>query len=235
VGALRLLEGDTIEVAQIVRYPLGVPVVGRYKLNAIANFIEYHYPYTRIERFLHRLGQTALDRRTRGENEFDLVDRLLSGASLVIDASAEIRVQQLLSDFARERTLTQLYLSATEGARGGQVILIVPGAGGCWHCWKAHAFEGTTPLPPAEPGGTVQPRGCASPTFTGTSFDLSPIVAQAARAAAAALRPLAELSSTAWVCSLADDGTGPPTWTSHSIAVHPGCPFCSYSDTDLRA
>jgi molybdopterin/thiamine biosynthesis adenylyltransferase len=225
VGSLRLLEADTVEAAQIVRYPLGVPVVGRYKLNAIANFIEYHYPNTRIERFLHKLGQTALDRHARGENELDLVERLLGGASLVIDASAEIRVQQLLSDFARERTLTQLYLSATEGARGGQVVLVVPGAGGCWHCWKAHALDGAIPLPPAEPGGSVQPRGCASPTFTGASFDLLPIVAQAARAAAAAAHP-DELRSTAWTCALPADGIGSPNWSTHSIPTHPECPYC---------
>ncbi len=225
VGALRLLEGDTIEAAQIVRYPLGIPVVGRYKLSAIANFIEYHYPNTRIERFLHKLGQTALDRHARGENELDLVERLLDGASLVIDASAEIRVQQLLSDFARERALPQLYLSATEGARGGQVVLIMSGAGGCWHCWKAHAFDGAIPLPPAEPGGSVQPRGCASPTFTGASFDLLPIVAQAARATAAVARP-DELHSTAWICALPADGIGSPNWSTHSIPTHPECPYC---------
>ncbi len=225
VGTLRLLEADIVEAAQIVRYPLGVPVIGRYKLNVIANFIEYHYPHTRIDRFLHKLGQTALDRHARGENELDVVERLLSGASLVIDASAEIRVQQLLSDFSRERTLTQLYLSATEGARGGQVVLIVPGAGGCWHCFKAHTFDGTIPLPPSEPGGTVQPRGCGSPTFTGASFDLLPIVAQAGRAAAAAVRP-EELRSTAWICALPADGIGSPIWTTHLIPTHPECPYC---------
>ncbi len=228
VGELRLLEGDTIEAAQIVRYPLGVPVVGRYKLNVIANFIKYHYPHTRVERFLRRLGQTALDRHGRSENELGVVERLLSEASLVIDASAEIRVQQLLSDFARERALTQLYLSATEGVRGGQVVLIVPGAGGCWHCFKAHALDGTIPLPPADPGGTVQPRGCASPTFTGASFDLLPIVAQAARAAAAAVRP-EELCSTAWICGLPEDGIDSPSWSTHPIPIHPECPYCASS------
>lgn len=228
VGELRLLDADLVEVAQIVRYPLGVPVAGRYKVNAIADFIAYHYPYTRIQRFLHKLGQSALDRRARGENELDVLERLISGASLVIDASAEIRVQQMLSDFGRERTLVQLYLSATEGARGGQVLLIVPGAGGCWHCFKAHALDGTIPLPPSEPGGTVQPRGCASPTFTGTNFDLMPIVAQAARAAAAALRP-AEPRSTVWVCELPANGIDSPSWSSHPIPIHPECPYCHSS------
>jgi molybdopterin/thiamine biosynthesis adenylyltransferase len=230
LGTLRLLELDLVEAAQIVRWPLGVPVIGRYKLESLARFIAYHYPLTRLERYLHRLGQTAFERHARDENELDLLARLLDGASLTIDASAEVRVQQLLSDFARERGIAQLYLSATEGARGGQVVLIVPGSGGCWHCWKAHAYDGAIPLPPSEPGATVQPRGCSAPTFTGASFDLLPIVAQAARAATSALDGGSEVSSTVWVCALDADGLSAPSWSSHPIVVHPQCPYCAAGD-----
>lgn len=224
VSELRLLEHDHVEAAQTVRWPLGLEAVGHYKLEVLASFIDRNYPYTRAARFPHRIGETALQRRGRTENELGLLARFLAGASIVVDASAEIGVQQVISDLAQERGLLQIYLSATEGARGGQVALIVPGRGGCWYCWKQHALEGTVPLPPSEGDVTVQPRGCASPTFTGASFDLLPVQAQAARMTAAALTPGTGLESCVWICSLADEAIRGPDWEGRPIAVHSNCP-----------
>jgi hypothetical protein len=230
VGALRLLEHDRVEAAQIVRWPFGAPFVGRMKLNSLATFIEAHYPFTDVERFQHRLGQTGIERFARSESELDLLARFLERADLVIDASAEPRVQQLVGEFARERGIAQLFLSATEGARGGQVGLVVPGEGGCWLCWKLHTERGedgraAIPLPPFDAGGRVQPRGCAFPTFTGASFDLLPVVAQAARAAASALGP-ERPSPRVWVCAISGDGSGAPSWSEHELTIHARCPLC---------
>lgn len=227
-GRLRLLEHDHLEAGQTVRYPFGVTAVGHEKLAVVAGFIAANYPFTALEQFPHRLGQTAIDRHGRDENEFDLLDRFLAGSDLVIDATAEIGVQHLVSDLARSVGVTQLYISATEGARGGQIARIVPGAGGCWHCWKRHAGERTIPLPPFEEGGTIQPRGCASPTFTGASFDLLPIIAQSARVATSTL--LAEPGasrSIVWVCDVPADGIGAPLWSEHAIEVHAECEQCA--------
>jgi len=226
VAKLRLLEFDRVEGSQIVRWPFGVDAIGRWKLGVIDRFIQANYPYTSIEGFLHRLGQSA-ERQDRNESELELLDRLLDGATLIVDASAENRLQQLVADLAREREVDQVFLSATEGARGGQVALIVPGRGGCWLCWKLHVEDEAIPLPPAEEGTGVQPRGCGSSTFTGASFDLLPIVAHAARVCAAALHPAQAIGSTVWICALPEDPIGPPAWSSHPIAVHPRCPVCS--------
>lgn len=231
VGKLRLLEGDEVEAAQTVRWPFGLDAAGRPKLETIAQFVERNYPFTDVERFAHKLGSTALERRDREENEFNLLDRFLDGSSLVVDVTAERGVQQLISDLSRERDLIQLYASATEGARGGHVALIAPGAGGCWHCWKLHADhreeqEHPIPLPPLDEEGTVQPRGCASPTFTGAGFDLLPVIAQAARVAVKALDPNIESASTVFVCSIPVDGISPPSWQGYPVPIHPKCPYC---------
>jgi len=225
VGELRLLEHDHVEAAQTVRWPFGLEAVGHHKLEVISAFVERNYPYTRIERFAHRLGQTALERHSRDENELDLIARFLAPASMVVDASAEVGVQLLISDFAHERGLVQLYVSATEGARGGQVALIVPGRGGCWYCWKSYALEDAIPRPPFDGEATVQPRGCASPTFTGASFDLLPVAAQAVRTVAAAVS-LNDHRSRVWVCSLPADEISPPEWSGHRVDAHPDCPRC---------
>lgn len=226
LGELRLLEFDHVEAAQTVRWPLGLAAVGHQKLDALASFVDAHYPYTRVQPFPHRLGQTA-ERQGRTENEVDLVERFLDGASLVVDASAETGVQQLIADFARGRGLAQLFVSATEGGRGGQVALIVPDAGGCWYCWKSQQLEGAIPVPPSEDGGQIQPRGCASPTFTGASFDLLPVTAQGVRVAVASLTVDSPCESTVWVCEIPADAPGPPHWTTHSVPADPNCPVCS--------
>jgi hypothetical protein len=231
VGKLRQLESDDVEAAQTVRWPFGLDAVGRPKLETVAQFIERNYPFSDMERFAHKLGSTALDRQDRGENELDLLDRFLDGSSLVVDVTAERGVQQLVSDFSRERDLIQLYASVTEGARGGHVALIAPGVGGCWQCWKLHTDhreeqEHPIPLPPLDEDGTVQPRGCASPTFTGAGFDLLPIVAQTARVAVKALDPSFAPTSTVFVCSIPADGISPPSWEEHLVPVHPKCPYC---------
>lgn len=228
-GRLRLLEHDIVEAAQTVRFPFGLPAVGHPKLEVVAHFVEANHPFTDIERFAHRLGQTASDRHGRSENEFDLVDRFLRDADLLVDATAEIAIQQLLSEAANDLGLRQLLVSATEGARGGQIARLVPGGGGCWHCWKRHVSDGTIPLPPRDDTGTVQPRGCAEATFTGTSFDLLPIVAQAARAATATLAegPEDRLTSVVWVCVLPEAGASAPLWSEHPVTRHPECARCA--------
>jgi len=228
-GRLRLLEHDIVEAAQTVRFPFGLPAVGHPKLEVVAHFVEANHPFTDIERFAHRLGQTASDRHGRSENEFDLVDRFLRDADLLVDATAEIAIQQLLSEAANDLGLRQLLVSATEGARGGQIARLVPGGGGCWHCWKRHVSDGTIPLPPRDDTGTVQPRGCAEATFTGTSFDLLPIVAQAARAATATLAegPEDRLTSVVWVCALPEAGASAPLWSEHPVTRHPECARCA--------
>jgi hypothetical protein len=231
VGELRLLEGDDVEAAQTVRWPIGLDAAGRLKLETIAQFVERNYPFTDVERFAHTLGSTALARQDREENELDLLDRFLEGSSLVVDVTAERGVQQLISDFSRERDLIQVYASATEGARGGQVALIAPRAGGCWYCWKLHVDhrekqESPIPLPPLDQEGTVQPRGCASPTFTGAGFDLLPVVAQTARVAVKALDPNFQSTSKVYVCSIPPDAISAPSWEEYPVPIHPKCPYC---------
>lgn len=226
VGELRLLDDDLVEASQTVRWPFGIEAVAHHKVETLARFIELNYPFTSMERFPHRLGQTAIERHGRTENEISVVERFLAGASLVVDASAEIGVQQLISDFAREVGVPQVFVSATPGARGGHVALIRPGTGACWHCWKRHTLEGSLPLPPIEEDGVVQPPGCASPTFTGASFDLLPPTAQAARVAAAAISAEGDGDSVVWVCAVPPNGFDAPEWSTHPIRTFQDCPVC---------
>lgn len=226
VGELRLLDHDRVETGTTVRWAAGLSAVGRLKVDVLGERIEADHPFTRFVPFRHQIGQSALVRTGRRETELDVVRRLLDRVDLVIDASADISVQQFVASMAEAHGVPQLFVSATEGAGGGLVAPVIPGAGGCWLCLQWHLKTGSLPIPPRADMGTVQPRGCGSPTFTGTSFDLLPIAAQASRVAASMLggRSNGEVS----VCSipLSCDGS-PPAWESRPLTRHQRCPACS--------
>jgi hypothetical protein len=116
----------------------------------------------------------------------------------------------------------------TEGGWGGGVAVIHPDAGGCWFCLQIAIDRGTIPAAPAEAGRRVQPRGCGAPTFTGSSFDMLEIVAQALRCARRTLleppRP-----STVHACSMrSPDGEelDAPVWETFALERQPRCPCC---------
>lgn len=225
VGELRILDGDGVEAGTIARWPSGLTAVGHPKVQVLAHRIRLDYPFTVVEPYVHALGESAGKRTGRSETELDLLDRLMERADLVVDATAEIGVQQLVAAAANSRGIPQLYLSATEGALGGIVAPVIPTKPGCWLCLQWHLDSGSLPLPPRDETGTVQPRGCASRTFTGSRFDLLPIVAQGARVATDLL--VGGAAPDVHVCSMPDTGPGPPLWQSKALEVHPQCPECS--------
>lgn len=232
LGELRGMDPDRVEAGTTVRWPLGLSVAGRWKVGAIARRMARDYPYTRFSGNPHRLGQSAHRTTARKRTELEVLDTFLDGADLVVDATAEIGVQQALAAAAAERGVPQLYVSTTEGARGGLVARVVPGETGCWLCLQHRLDDRSIPAPAADPAGTVQPRGCGTLTFIGSGFDISPVIAQGARVAAAMLGGGEERESgeraDVFVCSFGEDRLMPPAWSAHRLDPHPRCPVCSW-------
>lgn len=228
LGELRGLDADSVEGGTISRWVGGLTAVAHPKTEYLRERFLYDYPYTKFESFPMHIGGSATVLEARDETELDQLERFLDGADLLIDATAEIGVQQALGAAAGERGLTQLYISATEGARGGLIARIVPNSsGGCWMCLQLAIEEGTIPIPAHAEPLTLQPRGCSSLTYRGAAFDLAPISAQASRCVAATLAEDADPGgSLAFVCSL-EERLAPPTWSTHPIERHPACPLCA--------
>lgn len=233
VGLLRVLDHDHVETGTSVRWARGLSAAAHLKTEAVAALISTDHPYTKVERFRMQLG-SAERRNGRGLTEREMLQDFLDGADLVIDATAELAVAQLLSVLADDRAIPQLYVSATEGAWGGRIARLLPGRTGCWMCLQRLIAEKTIHAPPYEPTGTVQPRGCATRTFIGANYDLQPLVSQAARVATRTLlKEAEEAQDTPWpavhVCALhREDGPLPaPAWSSHELSRDPACPTCA--------
>lgn len=229
LGTLRGLDFDTVEAGTTVRWIAGLTAVGHQKTEYLRQRIALDYPYTSFEPFPMRLGGSAAA-GARGESELETLDRFLDGCELLVDATAEIGLQQALASEADARGLRQLYVSATEGARGGLVARVDPGQGGCWHCLQLRLEDDSIPLPAHAEPLTLQPRGCSSLTYRGAGYDLLPIAAQAVRVAAATLgEGGTSEGSVAFVCDFEGDRLGAPQWGEHPLEPHPDCPYCGGS------
>jgi hypothetical protein len=228
VGRLRLLDADYVEAGNTVRWPFGLTAVGTAKSVCLANRIQADYPFTEAQAFHHLIGEALPPGGLRAPGDATVLSAFLDGADLVVDATAELGVSQLLADLAAAAHIPLLSVWGTEGGWGGAVAELAPGAGGCWYCLQLRLADGSIPMPPAEPNSYIQPRGCSAPTFSATSFDMLEIVAQTMRAAR---RNLVGTAATAivHVCSVRD-GHGSelpaPVWTSHPLQVHPDCRCC---------
>jgi molybdopterin/thiamine biosynthesis adenylyltransferase len=180
IGDLRILDGDIIDPGTAVRWPFGFGVAGLRKTDVIKDFVREQYPYVRVRAWHRRLGMIAMDR----PSDLEILDEVLDGVSLIYDATAEVGIQHLLADLARERGVPYICVSSTAGAWGGLLIRLRPKeTEGCWVCSQWALQDKTIPVPPADPKAGVQPAGCADPTFTGSGFDLAQVSSAGVRLA----------------------------------------------------
>lgn len=237
VKSLRLGDPDFVDPGTSVRWLLGLEGAGAPKSTVLAHLLRRNYPYTQVTPLQLRIGDTPRQSSTARANEGVILDGMLDGASLLIDATAESEVSRALGHAAYSRGLAQMYLWSVDGF-GGVVARVIPGRTGCFNCLERALADGTITQAPSASSPDqrrVQPRGCADPTFTGSSVDLSPLISQAARVAFSTLCEevpggYPRLEHDVFVLSLrsADGALLPvPLWIPHRLERHPGCTECS--------
>lgn len=229
VGELRLLDGDIVEPGTTIRWPFGLDAAGRDKATVLANVITANYPYTTTLGIVHRIG--AVDGLL---SDIEALSRALDGATLVLDATAEVGLQYLLSDLAAEAGIPYLCASSTAGAWGGVVARVrADGLHGCWSCLQRSLLDGRIAVPREDPAGFLQPSGCAAPTFTGAAFDLAEVALMGVRLAVSILcgghpdaYPAIDWDVGVVTLRDADGNVLPPTWRTYTLR-HPDCPHCN--------
>lgn len=232
VGELRVLDGDHVEAGPTVRWPFGLRDVGRNKVDVVDDFVREHYPYTKVRAVTHELGQPAALGRKADQH---VLEEMLSGVDAVVDATANLNVQRMLSELALERKIPYVMVEARYGGWGGVVFRQSPEPGAaCWYCLQ-HALQpgGGLDNAPAAPTEGVQPRGCGDVTFTGTGFDMTTIALDAVRRAIGSLcsgtdggYPDAP-GNVAIISLRAEDGSPcAPAWSTSTLSPHPAC-HCS--------
>jgi molybdopterin/thiamine biosynthesis adenylyltransferase len=174
IGKMNVIDHDFVDSGTVIRWPLGISNAGLFKTAVLATFIRQQYPYTQVVTWLTKIGAV----RGTGSSDLEIIDQIVNAneVNLVYDATAEIGVQHFLSDISREREIPYLCVSTTSGGWGGIISRILPGrTQGCWRCLQIALNEGLIPSPPSSPVGSLQPIGCADPTFTGAGIDVEQI------------------------------------------------------------
>ncbi len=177
VGELRVMDSDFVEPGNAIRWPLGFVVAGKQKVSAIDEFIRHNIPYSKVVCKYGKVGAVVFpDEFSEGmETPGQMVDTILEGTDLIIDATGEDGVNHFLSEQAQEKGIPIIFVATTVGTWGGDIVRIIPGkTPGCWACYGFLQKEGTLPKPPKDSSpeaAEVVPRGCSAPTFTGNQFD----------------------------------------------------------------
>lgn len=229
VGLLKILDFDFVEAGTGARWPLGLAVAGRTKVDALASHIGEHYPYTVVERHPGVIGEAH---RAQAPHYCDWRDfDGLFSTDLVLDCTAEVGISLLLADAAAENRVPYICASATPGGWGGLVFRQLPGADQvCWSCLRHAMSDGTVPSPPYDKEGTLQPVGCAAPTFTGAGVDIEHVSLMALRTAVStlcrgAVNGYPDIDWNVAVLALRSEAGAllAPQWTTMTVQRHPGC------------
>ena len=229
IGEISLIDFDFVEPGSVVRWPLGNSAFGLQKTVAMKQFIKSNYPFTKAEAVEYRFGTNYLP-------DFNVnLQKALSQADLLIDATTEFGIHQFLSDYARISKKPFLYAFLTPGAYGGLVACIDSAKEmGCWHCLQiALLKDKSLPEPPFLENADVQPVGCAERTSIFAGFDAIEISLEATRMAISVLSngTKEQYPKSKWDVAIAkfrsDAGEQiPPSWTTYPLNRNLLCPAC---------
>jgi len=122
---LTLIDHDVLMVGNIMRHPLGLSDVGRYKTKALADFILQKNPHAKV-----RTLETQI-----GWDNIDLLRREVERADLVVGAT-DNRISKLVINRACvEAGKTLIIGTAFRRAYGGQVLRVRPHRSLCYQCF----------------------------------------------------------------------------------------------------
>jgi molybdopterin/thiamine biosynthesis adenylyltransferase len=213
VGELAVVDGDLYQAANSVRHVLPIIDTGRAKATAVA--------WAALE--LNPLI-TVLPHMTRinGGN----ADQLLADADVVVDTTGSQAVGRLLSRHCRKLGATLVVADLTNGAHGGEVVILDPN-GACFMCFVLRQAAGEIPSPTSGERSNATAHGCGYPTFTGAGFDATALAATAARAIVG-LRGWCDYPTPDYDW-LVLNFRGGQHWQQGRLERHPDCPLCGSS------
>ncbi|MGI3904019.1 MAG: ThiF family adenylyltransferase [Janthinobacterium lividum] len=216
-STIQVIEGDTVEPGNSVRWPLGAPAWGLHKADALKAYLAQHHPSCTLVVHKHLLGGSITD--------LTVMEAACAEAALVIDASASHGVTSWVAAQCRKRSLSLVSVMATANPSGvvGGTVAVMPPTGGCPRCLE-HA-QGAGAVPPfgddvAEP--MLQPPGCSDHTFNGASYDLEELTLQAVRMTVSAMTmPRASVVATLRYHEV--EGIRLPQWRLDGFEADQGC------------
>ena len=217
--SIAMADLDIVTPGNAVRWPLGESAWGRFKVDALADFIAANHAATRTA--VARMPIGNLDFRT-AEGEGGEFVAALNQADLVVDCSTSFEVERLLARHAGSMGAPLISAYGTAAFTGGVVACFAPG-GGCPNCLLHQYGSGAIARPSGERGDAhaVRLPGCADATFSGASHDLGELSMHAVRVAVRTLRAAPATSFVETLNFVGEDRR--PAWRFDPFERHPAC------------
>ena len=140
VGKMVLLDPDAVEAANLSRTCFEAVDVGRPKVEALARRLLQINP--------------ALDTELRPHPVQEIepadLDEMVKSADLVVAATDDPDAQRALNRFAYARERPALFVGLYAGARGGEVIMSIPGRTPCYLCATRTRHQAVATVPRVE-------------------------------------------------------------------------------------
>lgn len=225
IRKLTVVDGDVLEPGNLIRHAASMREVGLKKADATAKIAVAANPALEVNVINGSIGGPRAQSIIPEESIERQVWAAVTEANLVIDATAELAVHELLADMARSDATDFIFAEVTGGAWSGYVGCFGSDGEGCWNCAELGTQDGSLVLPNGDSNGTIQPVGCAEPTFTGASVDLGEVALQTVRVALEALSGGSRLCAVIDSVELrgADGHRHLPAWKRQIVPRHSSC------------
>jgi molybdopterin/thiamine biosynthesis adenylyltransferase len=216
VGWTDVADYDTYDVNNAVRHVLDPRWAGVDKNVAVTLEARALNPFVTVTPYDLHVGG--------GRRDSVRLDRLLTRADIVVDATGSQTAARVLQRRCREFGKTLVLASLTAGSYGGEVAVFSP-TGPCYYCFVLGQQDGTVPTPPQGPLSNTTPVGCSTPAFSGAGYDATAVAALAART-------IIQASGRSGYPGLDHDYVvvafrGDDPWRQGTLATHTGCPLCT--------
>ena len=123
IGRMILVDGEELEVENVIRHEGGIEDVGKPKAEVCKKIVEAHNPFTVVEAYSFDAAK-----------EFRKLEELASQSDLIIGSSGSHKVNNLLNKISIERNIPAIYGGVYEKALGGYVLAVKPFETACYNC-----------------------------------------------------------------------------------------------------
>lgn len=123
VSRFILIDPDTVEWVNLTRTVYGYRDVGVPKVQALSRHLQQIFPDVKVDAHLAEL-----------QNLREQMPSLFAGVDLVVAAVDDPKANGLLDRFCYERGLRTLFVGIYKGAKGGEVVAVVPPSTPCYGC-----------------------------------------------------------------------------------------------------
>lgn len=133
VGAFTLVDGERVETVNLSRTTYELKDVARPKVEALAGRLFNLNPLVKL----------SLHEKQVQDFAPDALDALVKESDMIVAATDDLKAQRVLNGFAYARGRRGLFVGLYAGARGGEVVITLPGETACYLCATStrHSIE----------------------------------------------------------------------------------------------